>query len=120
MQSKDTSVSVMSSSRFKHMEYLQSAKEINPGYSNVQSYLTYTLLGVSVAGLFLTLMLLVPVKEIRSLRSVKINICLSTALLLASSLFLFQDTLINIQDTGLIKLVSLEYSQIDRSELSRK
>ena len=88
------------------MKYFQAAKEINPGYSTVQSYLTYVLLGCSVVSLILTILLIIPLKNLRSIRSVKINICLTFALLLASSLFLLQDAFVNVEDTGLIKLVS--------------
>ena len=88
------------------MKYFQAAKEINPGYSTVQSYLTFVLLGCSVIALILTILLLIPLKNLRSTRSVKINICLTVALLLASSLFLLQDAFVNVEDAGLIKLVS--------------
>ena len=84
---------------------LQSAYEIDPGYTEGQNYLTYVLLGVSTIGLLLTLVLLLLTDELRSSPPVKINICFSTALLLASLTFLLQDALINSQNTGLIKLV---------------
>ena len=86
-------------------KYSQSAEEIDPGYSRVQSYLTYAILGVSTVGLFLTIVLL-PTEGLRENKSAKINICLSTALLLASLMFLLQDAFINVADTGIIKLVS--------------
>ena len=54
-------------------------------------------------------MLSVPVMNLLSTRSVKVNICLSSALLLASSLFLLQDAVFSVQDTGLIKLVIPDY-----------
>ena len=84
---------------------MQSVQEIDPGYSIMQSNITYALLGASVIGLLLTLILLLGTEGIRSIRSTKINICLTIALLLASVMFLIQDALINAQDTGVIKLV---------------
>jgi len=85
---------------------LMSAYEIDRGYAEVQSYLTYVLLGVSTVGLLLTLVFLLPAKALRSTRSAKINICFTTALLLASLMFLIQDAFISAQDTGVIKLKS--------------
>ncbi|KAL5265842.1 hypothetical protein ACHWQZ_G006505 [Mnemiopsis leidyi] len=86
---------------------LMSAYEIDRGYAQVQSYLTYVLLGLSTVGLLLTLVFLLPAKALRSTRSAKINICFTTALLLSSLLFLIQDAFVNAEDTGIIKLKSV-------------
>ncbi|XP_063676040.1 uncharacterized protein LOC134812503 isoform X2 [Bolinopsis microptera] len=85
---------------------LMSAYEIDRGFAEVQSYLTYVLLGISTVGLILTLVFLLPAKALRSTRSAKINICFTGALLLASLMFLIQDAFISADDTGLIKLKS--------------
>ncbi|XP_063690519.1 adhesion G-protein coupled receptor G2-like [Bolinopsis microptera] len=84
----------------------QSAYEIDRGFAEVQSYLTYVLLGISIVSLILTLVFLLPAKALRSTRSAKINICFTTALLLASLMFLIQDAFISADDTGVIKLKS--------------
>ena len=84
----------------------QSAYEIDRGYAEVQSYLTYVLLALSTVGLLLTLICLLPAKALRSTRSAKINICFTIALLLASLMFLIQDAFIKADDSGVIKLVS--------------
>ena len=82
-------------------------QQIDQGYSIVQSYISYILLGVSVVGLVLSLIILLATKHSRSSRSDRIHICFTAALLLASLMFLIQDTLINAENTGIIKLVGL-------------
>ena len=88
-----------------HNQYSQSAKEIDPGYRKGQTILTAILLSLSVIGLLITIMLMLPVKQLRSTRAAKVNLCFCLSLLLASSLFLLQNILIKEDDTGVIKLV---------------
>ena len=103
---KKSYISIFEFSKYRGFYvYLQSAHEIDPGYAKVQSYLTYVLLGISTVGLLLTLVFLLLAEDLRSTRPIKINICFSIALLLASVMFLVQDAFINAQDTGFIKLV---------------
>ena len=83
----------------------QNAYEIDRGYSQAQSILTKVILTVSIIGLMLTLMFMMPYRALRTERSVKINICLTAALLLASLTFLIQDLIIKSDNTGVIKLV---------------
>ena len=90
------------------LKLFQSAYEIDRGYAQTQSYVTYVLLGLSTIGLSLTLILLLPAKTLRSTRSAKINICFTISLLLSSLLFLLQDLFIKADNTGVIKLVSLK------------
>lgn len=86
---------------------LMSAYEIDRGYAEAQSMITYVLLGVSTVGLVITLLLLLPVKKLRATRSAKINICFTVSLLLASLTFLIQDLFISSDNSGVIKMKSV-------------
>jgi len=85
---------------------LMSASEIDRGYAASQTILTHVLLSLSTVGLLLTLIFLLPAKALRATRSSKINICFTTALLVASVSFILQDILIKSDNTGIIKLKS--------------
>ena len=85
--------------------YLQSTKEIDQGYRKGQTLLTTILLAGSILGLLITLLLMLPAKELRSNRSAKINIWFCFTLLLASTFFLLQHLLVKEDNTGIIQLV---------------
>ena len=88
---------------YEHLKF-QSAYDIDPGYLDSQTLMTNILLPGSVIGLVLTILFLLPAK-LRKPRAVKINICFSFALLVASFFFLLQNVLAKDDDSGLIKMV---------------
>merc|ERR1712003_254469 len=85
---------------------LMSPYEIDPGFIESQTLMTTILLSLAMICLLLTLVFLLPAAPLRKQRSTKINICFSFSLLLASFLFLLQNSLVKPDNSGPIKLGS--------------